>query len=78
MQIDGRPAWEVLREFYPRLTDEDVAGMVEAVDECLDNYREGIPPDPWVTDGNDPGWARVRTDRRPGGNTCGRPGPGTV
>ena len=30
MQIDGRPAWEVLREFYPRLTDEDVASMVEA------------------------------------------------
>ena len=30
MQIDGRPAWEVLREFYPRLTDEDVARMVEA------------------------------------------------
>lgn len=30
VQIDGRPAWEVLREFYPRLTDEDVARMVEA------------------------------------------------
>ena len=30
VQIDGRPAWEVLREFYPRLTDEDVVSMVEA------------------------------------------------
>jgi hypothetical protein len=30
MQIDHRPAWEVLREWYARLTDEDVAGMVEA------------------------------------------------
>ena len=28
MEIDHRPAWEVLREWYPRLTDEDVADMV--------------------------------------------------
>ena len=42
VQIDHRPAWEVLREWYARLTDEDVAGMVEA---ALSNPMMRVVPE---------------------------------
>ena len=42
VQIDHRPAWQVLREWYPRLTDGDVAGMVEA---ALTNPMMQVAPE---------------------------------